>query len=55
MKIAVDYEDLRNLLTVLIDKGIGCQECPYYDKCDGVESPEECAELFIDQIAIEEL
>ena len=55
MKITVDYENLKNLFTVLIEKGIGCQECPYYDKCDGVESSEECAELFIDQIAIEEL
>ena len=55
MKIAVDYENLKNLFTLLIDKGIGCHECPYYDKCNGVEDSEECAELFIDQIAIEEL
>ena len=54
MKIAVDYDNLKNLFALLIDKGIGCQDCPYYDKCDGVEGPEECAELFIDQIAIKE-
>ena len=53
--IGVFSENLKNLLMTLIDNHIGCHECPYYDMCNGTEDLEECAELFIDQIAKKEL
>ena len=53
MKVVVDYVELRKLLAKAFDKGIDCPNCPYYSKCDGSEDSEECAELFIDQIAEE--
>lgn len=53
MKISVDYDELKKILSKLIDAGESCFTCPYYDKCDGVEDSDECAELFIDQIAEE--
>lgn len=51
MNIIINYDELKNLFMTLIDNHIGCNECPYYDMCDGVEDLEECAEIFIDQIA----
>ena len=55
MDIVINYDELKNLFMTLIDNHIGCHDCPYYDVCDGVEDSEECAELFIDQIAKKEL
>ena len=47
MKIEVNYDDLKNLLASLIGQIIGCHECPFYDKCDGVEDEYGCAEIYI--------
>jgi hypothetical protein len=55
MNIVINYDELKNFFMTLIDNHIGCHECPYYDMCDGTEDLEECAELFIDQIAKKEL
>lgn len=55
MKVVVDYVELRKLLAKAFDQGIDCHNCPYYQKCDGSEDSEECAELFIDQIAEEKI
>lgn len=53
MKISVDYDELKKIFSKLIDAGEGCPTCPYYDECNGTEDSDECAELFIDQIAKE--
>ena len=50
MKISVDYDELKKIFSKLIDAGEGCNTCPYYDKCDGMEDSDGCAELFINQI-----
>lgn len=53
MKISIDYDELKKTLSKLIDAGVNCFTCPYYDECNGTEDSDGCAELFIDQLAKE--
>ena len=50
MKIEINYDDLKIFLASIIDKNIGCHECPFYDKCDGAEDEYDCAEIYIDNL-----
>lgn len=50
MKVEIDYDTLKETFANLINR-IGCEECPYYDKCEGAEDDLECAELLIDEIS----
>ena len=48
--ITVEREKLHSLLDTLIDK-IGCDECPYYDDCEGFSTANNgCADFYIEQL-----
>lgn len=53
MKIELDYDKLKEFLASFIEDNVGCNECPFYDICDGNEDSLGCAELYIDQLAKE--
>lgn len=54
MKIELDYDKLKMFFATLIENNMSCNECPFYDVCDGREDNIDCAELYIEQLTKEE-
>jgi len=49
MTITVDKDKLKTMLETLIDC-IGCDECPFYEECEGCSCSQSCAEFFIEHL-----
>lgn len=55
MKVIIDFVELRDVLAKVLDKGVDCNNCPYAQRCDGCEDSNECAEVFIGELAKEKI